>query len=707
MRSDGDAVRSACERVDRVLSGSSVPGHGRAAELTASARSRSVRTAPPRAPRPPTRRRCDERQSRRATGRLGGRRATRRSPAEHGPGRGSATRPAASRPSRCPRGLSGPTASGRPGDGDRAQPAGRQPAAAGWLDVGTRPVHHRPGEQVAGRVRASPPLRGRCGSPAERRPATPRPLSAAHDVRGLDADRTPSPIGIRRPSRCESVLGRPASSPRRRRCRPPREWSTGDSPGRATVASGVAGPSARSSSSTGTSASCSRTSASFGLPVAHRAHRAPASPGRADSCCSSASASGTSAAGRRGVPGRRTRRVDQRLLLRAVGVGHVARGTGLGHVVLLVGRLRSPSILPSGAVAADRVTGRRAGDRSASACTIAGDGGGRGLPVRAAADPAGHVPVRSGDHAEPAGRHRRLGARPAAAARRRHPQGHPAPSGPAVLPAAARSSRRSCRARAPWWRDTARGRDVGDRVRRSSSRCSGRCGCSRSSPSTTVAPAPRNSPAPRGLPLATTYHLLRTCAHEGWLQRLDDGSYVLGHRHRRRPRARDGGPRASRTPGRRSSGCATSSAARSTWPATSTARSWWPRSSTAPGRRGSTCGWACTTPRTRPRWASASSASCPLPTATTTSPAIRCTTSPRARWSTAAGCGCPAARRGRGRRRRVRGRRLLPRRRRRHRRTAWAPSPSSARASDAGARRAVLTAAGRVSRALALGPGAA
>jgi IclR family transcriptional regulator, acetate operon repressor len=33
-----------------------------------------------------------------------------------------------------------------------------------------------------------------------------------------------------------------------------------------------------------------------------------------------------------------------------------------------------------------------------------------------------------------------------------------------------------------------------------------------------------------GLPLATTYHLLRTCVHEGWLQRLDDGSYVVGHR---------------------------------------------------------------------------------------------------------------------------------------------------------------------------------
>jgi IclR family transcriptional regulator, acetate operon repressor len=40
-----------------------------------------------------------------------------------------------------------------------------------------------------------------------------------------------------------------------------------------------------------------------------------------------------------------------------------------------------------------------------------------------------------------------------------------------------------------------------------------------------------------GLPLATAYHLLRTCTHEGWLQRVDDGTYVLGHRldavHRR------------------------------------------------------------------------------------------------------------------------------------------------------------------------------
>lgn len=33
-----------------------------------------------------------------------------------------------------------------------------------------------------------------------------------------------------------------------------------------------------------------------------------------------------------------------------------------------------------------------------------------------------------------------------------------------------------------------------------------------------------------GLPLATTYHLLRTLAYEGYLQRLDDRSYALGHR---------------------------------------------------------------------------------------------------------------------------------------------------------------------------------
>src|SRR4029079_5980968 len=33
-----------------------------------------------------------------------------------------------------------------------------------------------------------------------------------------------------------------------------------------------------------------------------------------------------------------------------------------------------------------------------------------------------------------------------------------------------------------------------------------------------------------GLTLATTYHLLRTCSHEGWLQRLDGGTYVLGPR---------------------------------------------------------------------------------------------------------------------------------------------------------------------------------
>lgn len=33
-----------------------------------------------------------------------------------------------------------------------------------------------------------------------------------------------------------------------------------------------------------------------------------------------------------------------------------------------------------------------------------------------------------------------------------------------------------------------------------------------------------------GLSLPTTYHLLRTLTHENYLQRIDDGSYVLGHR---------------------------------------------------------------------------------------------------------------------------------------------------------------------------------
>ncbi|MEE6140139.1 helix-turn-helix domain-containing protein [Mycobacterium sp. 050128] len=33
-----------------------------------------------------------------------------------------------------------------------------------------------------------------------------------------------------------------------------------------------------------------------------------------------------------------------------------------------------------------------------------------------------------------------------------------------------------------------------------------------------------------GLPLPTAYHLLRTLVHDGYLARLDDGSYVLGGR---------------------------------------------------------------------------------------------------------------------------------------------------------------------------------
>jgi IclR family acetate operon transcriptional repressor len=48
-----------------------------------------------------------------------------------------------------------------------------------------------------------------------------------------------------------------------------------------------------------------------------------------------------------------------------------------------------------------------------------------------------------------------------------------------------------------------------------------------------VATSPGGAPAKQlarkaGLPLATAYHLLRTLTFEGYLQRLEDGSYVLG-----------------------------------------------------------------------------------------------------------------------------------------------------------------------------------
>ena len=45
--------------------------------------------------------------------------------------------------------------------------------------------------------------------------------------------------------------------------------------------------------------------------------------------------------------------------------------------------------------------------------------------------------------------------------------------------------------------------------------------------------APAGAPAKQlarsvGLPMGTTYHLLRTLTYEGYLQRRTDGSYVLG-----------------------------------------------------------------------------------------------------------------------------------------------------------------------------------
>ena len=128
-----------------------------------------------------------------------------------------------------------------------------------------------------------------------------------------------------------------------------------------------------------------------------------------------------------------------------------------------------------------------------------------------------------------------------------------------------------------------------------------------------------------GLPLATAYHLLRTCTHEGWLQRLDDGTYVLGHRldavHRR---------------GRGAAGVALARPA----------LEWLRDAAGGPvylarlvdgeivvveivdgpkTPRIDLCPSGCTTRRTRRRWASASSGSSPPPSGTSTCPGTRCT----------------------------------------------------------------------------------
>ena len=119
--------------------------------------------------------------------------------------------------------------------------------------------------------------------------------------------------------------------------------------------------------------SCSRTSASSASRSPTGRSGLPASPGRAASCCSRASASGTSCRRRRGVAGSRDGgRVEQRLLLGAVGVGHVARGAGLGHVVLPV--CGAVAVHPAARPAAPGSPGYRDGDdhgdRSAPAGTI-------------------------------------------------------------------------------------------------------------------------------------------------------------------------------------------------------------------------------------------------------------------------------------------------------------------------------------------------
>ncbi|WP_281259730.1 helix-turn-helix domain-containing protein [Mycolicibacterium palauense] len=52
------------------------------------------------------------------------------------------------------------------------------------------------------------------------------------------------------------------------------------------------------------------------------------------------------------------------------------------------------------------------------------------------------------------------------------------------------------------------------------------------------------------LPLPTAYHLLRTLVHDGYLVRLDDGTYVLGDRFRVELSEIQGGRRSECVPGR-------------------------------------------------------------------------------------------------------------------------------------------------------------
>ena len=302
------------------------------------------------------------------------------------------------------------------------------------------------GERTTDLMRAQPPddLAGEDQQPGhEEDPPPPRRPQLGGPLR-LEA--VPGPVRrggaqvrLRRTTgRCPPRHG---SAPPRRNVSPCRAISSSHASATAPDSAGSAadpqveaperGQPVGSSSSTGTSGSCSRTSAGSASRSPIGAPR-PAPPARR----------GAAARGRR-PPTRRPRTVSPGTAgacSAAVGVGHLGCTAELGHVVLprsSGGRCHPGA---AGAVLAPRSGEHQVTGRGAS-CTIGA--------MEAAADYQ-YAPLRI-----PPGTSRAAAATllsmqsesggwelaPPATARRRHPQGHPAPPRPALLPARARSSR--------------------------------------------------------------------------------------------------------------------------------------------------------------------------------------------------------------------------------------------------------------------------
>lgn len=124
-----------------------------------------------------------------------------------------------------------------------------------------------------------------------------------------------------------------------------------------------------------------------------------------------------------------------------------------------------------------------------------------------------------------------------------------------------------------------------------------------------------------GLPLATTYHLLRTLAHDGYIRKLDDGGFVLGEKLTTLHTGGRGQALLSRVrPALAALRDELSAAAYLTFYEDGEIRV--AEIVDGPRRRGWTSGWASRTPGTPRRWASAYCASWTTTPATTTSHGI-------------------------------------------------------------------------------------